>query len=255
MSSQTNIATCSRYGDRMSQTPRRLFSVGNTLSVALIAVAASIALVGVVWASTGAIRGDDQVGVSPGDSVPSDGSESPSDRDSEGGAPGTSTDLSTRVDELTTQLAIAIADIADLQGEVSGLRESSDVTQTRISELESEIETLQSEITGIAKNIQELNKTVDDFDGRISAIATLVEKKTSQLNDEGKYTGAIAPSQISPQLRVSDISGDWPLNRTTGDLDVSKLYSDLFSCTSDFRNHAVLSVDSFRRMTCLRIPK
>ncbi len=233
----------------MSQTPRRFLSVSNSVSAALIAVAASIALVGVVWASTGALGNDDPIEVSPVDSLPSDDPDSPGDD----GEP--SSDPNERLDELTTKLEIAITDITDLQGQVTALRESSDSTQIRVREIETEIETLRSEITGIAKNVQELKKTVNDFDGRISAIATLVEKKTSQLNDEGKYTGTIAPNQISPQLRVSDISGDWPLNRTTGDLEVSKLYSDLFSCTSDYRNHAVLSIDSFRRMTCLRIPK
>lgn len=239
----------------MSQTPRRYLSAGNAVMIGLIAIAASIALVGVVWASTSAVGDNDTVEVSPGDSLPSDESKSPDEPNSPEDDGEFSSDPNERLDELTTQLEIAIADISDLQGEVSALRESSDSTQTRVTELESEIETLRSEITGIAKNVQELKRTVDDFDGRISAIATLVEKKTSQLNDEGKYTGTIGPNQISPQLRVSDISGDWPLNRTTGDLDVSKLYSDLFSCTSDFRNHAVLSVDTFRRMTCLRIPK
>jgi FtsZ-binding cell division protein ZapB len=233
----------------MSKIPRRFLTAGNTVSIALITVAASIALVGVVWASTGAIGNDDTVEVAPVDSVPADNPDSPGNDDE------FSSDPNERLDELTTKLEIAVADITDLQQEVSALRESSDSTQSLVRELESQIETVKSDVAVITKNVQELRKTVDGFDGRISAIAALVEKKTSQLNDEGKYIGTIAPSQISPQLRVSDISGDWPLNRTTGDLEVSKLYSDLFSCTSDSRNHAVLSIDAFRRMTCLRIPK
>lgn len=217
--------------------------------IGLIAIAASIALVGVVWASTSAISGDDAVDISPGDSVPSDNSDSPEDDD------GSSSDPDDRLNELVAELETVVSDIADLQVEVSTLRESSDTTQTQVLELTSEIETLRSEVSVITKNVQELKKTVDDVDRRLVALDSLVQKRTSLLNDEGKYTGTIAPNQISPQLRVSDISGDWPLNRTTGDLEVSKLYSDLLSCTSDFRNHAVLSIDTFRRMTCLRIPK
>ena len=236
----------------MSQTPRRFLSAGNTLSVALIAVAASIALVGVVWAGSSAINGGDQAEVSPGDSVPSDESESPADGDDGEDAPA---DLSTRVDELTTQLDVAVESLATLEIEVLDLKKSSTDAQTRISTIEADVKVLRDEISEITKTVQGLRRTVDDFDGRLATLDSLVQKRTALLNDDGKYTGTITPNQISPQLRVSDVSGDWPLNRTTGDLDVSKLYSDLFSCTSDFRNHAVLSVDSFRRMTCLRIPK
>jgi hypothetical protein len=107
----------------------------------------------------------------------------------------------------------------------------------------------------LKKDFESTKKVVSSFDERLTSLSAVVQRKTALLDDEGKYTGTISPSQISPQLRVTDVNGDWPLNRTTGDLDVSKLYFDGFSCSSDYRNNAFLTVDAFRRIACIRLPK
>ena len=238
------------YGVHMTRTSPQFRLAHGTLAVGLISIAASVALVGVVWASTAAIGEDnDSAEVSSSTSIPGDDSNSESD-DSV-----SSSDVNARLEALTLRINEASEQLTKLSNEFLEITATSESTQTQITKLSSKIDTLKNEISDAVEDVRKTRASFNDLEARVLALTSVVEKKTVLIDDEGKYIGSIGPSQITPQLRVSDVLGKWPLDRTEGDLDVSKLYSDLFSCTSDSRNHAVLSIDVFRRMTCLRIPK
>lgn len=248
-----NAATPTKYGDNMARTTNRLFTAQNTIAVGLITIAVSIALVGVVWASSTATDGNNDSGqISPSDSLLTD---DPNSSPEEITIPPSSTDVNERLNALSDRIDQASREITELSDQLTAIEGTSESTQTQVTKLSSEIDALKIEITNAIDDIRKTRKIVDDIDEKLSAITSVVERKTSLINDEGKYTGSIGPSQITPQLKVSDILGKWPLDRTEGNLNVSKLYSDLFSCSSDYQNHAVISIDTFRRMTCLRIPK
>ena len=248
-----NAATPTKYGDNMARTTNRLFTAQNTIAVGLITIAVSIALVGVVWASSTATDGNNDSGqISPSDSLLTD---DPNSSPEEITIPPSSTDVNERLNALSDRIDQASREITELSDQLTAIEAISESNEQQISKLSSEIDALKIEIAEAVDDIRMTRRTVEGLNEKVSALASVVETKTLFINDEGKYTGGINPSQITPQLKVSDIIGKWPLDRTEGDLDVSKLYSDLFSCTSDFRTHAVISVDTFRRMTCLRIPK
>lgn len=224
----------------------------NALAVALLSVAMSVLLVGVVWASSSAIiGGDEPVDTSPVEStVPSDQESSPdnSTPNDPGSYDEQLRDLRTRLDELDRDINTAIDSIAAVSESSTQMRSDIDQISDKLGDLVAEMSTLK-------KDFESTKKVVSSFDERLTSLSAVVQRKTALLDDEGKYTGTISPSQISPQLRVTDVNGDWPLNRTTGDLDVSKLYFDGFSCSSDYRNNAFLTVDAFRRIACIRLPK
>jgi hypothetical protein len=64
---------------------------------------------------------------------------------------------------------------------------------------------------------------------------TSVVKRTSKLTEEGVYTGTITPNQLSRKLTASDLSGDWPLDRTSGEINGEKIKVSGASCWTDYR--------------------
>lgn len=233
-------------------------SLSKSVVVSFVSVAASILLVGVVWASSSAITGEQAPAVAPGDSIPPDLGDNPTESTTVPEQPGDTDDernYDELIQDLDSRLSDATAEIDSLSQDLAVLEQSSEATREDVAKATTRLTDLASEVTSMKEALKETTKLVTGFDERISSLAILVNRKTALINDEGKYMGTIAPSQISPQLRVTDVSGDWPLNRTTGDLNVSKLYFDGFSCSSDYRTHAVLTVDPFRRIACVRIPK
>lgn len=87
-----------------------------------------------------------------------------------------------------------------------------------------------------------------------SAVAGLAAA-TSQLSSDGTYTGSIEPSQISPALSPDDLRGDWPLERTSGSLGLSRITVDGSGCGPDSRYVTVLVAGSFRSIECERLPR
>lgn len=229
----------------------------NTVAISLVSVAASILLVGVVWASSSAITGGQASTVASGDSTSPNTGDNPTDTTTVPEQPDNADERNydELIRDLDSRLSDATAEIDSLSQDLVFLEQSSEATREDVTKVTTRLTDLASEVTSMKEEIKAATKLVAGFDERISSLATLVSKKTALINDDGKYTGNVSPSQISPQLRVTDVNGDWPLNRTTGDLNVSKLYFDGFSCSSDSRNHAVLTVDPFRRIACVRIPK
>jgi hypothetical protein len=105
---------------------------------------------------------------------------------------------------------------------------------------------------GAAADAEEAQRVANDVASRFGSI----ELRTSKLNDEGIYTGAINPSQLSRRLTPTDMTGDWPLNRVTGELETRYLVAPFSgNCTSSWGFHSVLVADAFRRVTCERIAK
>lgn len=209
------------------------------VGTSLMAVALSLLAVGVVWASSAALR----IGETTETTVPGeDGGEDD--------------------DEFVVD---PIDDMDDLRRQVLEL------TAT-VDELTGIIATLESDVTAAVARAE---KAADDA-GRVASVAdeaaedaaearriagaasdkiTGLEAKTSKLNSDGIYSGTITPGQLSRRLTPTDLSGEWPLNRVTGQLETDDILVSAFGCSSDYRFHTVLTVDAFRQLRCERIPK
>ena len=243
----------------------------NILGISLLAVAGSVLAVGVVWASGSALRdgsGSSRVAterVATADStVPddrSDGDLPPVDPGDPGG-PGAPDD---RIDEL-------IALVNQLSDQVDGLSDTVDAQTARISKVERRITEVEidfesvdarwaeglAKVEAAAEDIEQAKSDAADAVARVNTVGNAVsvlERRASRLTDDGTYTGSINPSQFSRRLTPNDVSGDWPLDRTTGMLRSSSIEVSVSGCWSDSRYHTVLSVDPFRRLECLRIAK
>ena len=233
---------------------RKFFAVNNILVVPVLAVALSALLVGLVWASSSALERQQGLIASIGTDPPqyeefaSRSSTSLFEMPSDGNTDDRFQNLTERLDMAEQNIEILSAQIYEAQNTI----ETSDM---RITQLITEVSALKINVELMRDQLAALNNTVGGVDTRLVELADVIARKTSGLNDEGKYIGLIAPSQIAPQLRVVDIAGSWPMNRTTGDLDLSRMNSDLSWCSADSRNYSVLSVDAFRRLACTRIPK
>lgn len=110
----------------------------------------------------------------------------------------------------------------------------------------------------LVAQIAALTSMVDDLEARLNDASATIEElrsRTSQLTDDGAYTGTVSPGQISPQLRVSDVAGKWPLDRTDGDLPISRVDTGFTMCHSDSRSYGVITVGAFHKLECVRVPK
>ena len=71
---------------------------------------------------------------------------------------------------------------------------------------------------------------------------------------EGVYLGAINPNQLSRRLTPADMTGNWPLDRVTGDLEAKYLLLPFSgNCSTRYGFYSVLVGDPFRRLACERI--
>ena len=243
----------------------------NILGISLLAVAGSVLAVGVVWASGSALRDGSGSGrvaterVATADStVPDDSSDGdlpPVDP----GDPGAPDGPDGRIDEL-------IALVNDLSDQVDGLADTVAAQTARISRVERRITEVEidfdsvdtrwaeslAKVEAAAADIEQAKSDAADAVARVNTVGnavTVLERRASRLTDDGTYTGTINPSQFSRRLTPNDVSGDWPLDRTTGMLRSSSIEVSVSGCWSDSRYHTVLSVDPFRRLECLRIAK
>lgn len=110
----------------------------------------------------------------------------------------------------------------------------------------------------LAARVASLEETVAELRTLLDTARAALEEvgmKTSQLDATGSYAGPVNPRQISPQLKVSDIAGKWPFDRTEGDLPLSRVDTGLTSCRSDSRFYGVITVGSFRQLECVKIAK
>lgn len=218
------------------------------IGTSLFAVALSILVVGVVWAGSSARQ---IFTAGPNDStettVPT-----------EGEIPGLIPD-----DSLPPSNILEI--IGELSAKVSKLEEKVDAYESDISAARAEAAKAKAAAEDAAEKIATV---VDDAAAAIrdaaaaaaaaneaSARITQFEKRLSKLTDDGVYTGTITPGQLSRRLVASDISGDWPLDRTSGELGGEKVKVTGSSCWSDYRYNVFIVPETFRGLTCLKVLK
>jgi len=214
------------------------------VSSSFLAIAVSILVVGVVWASSGALQTSNNSEVSTS-TVPGDGEEG-EDGEVPGITPGDEIDeLRRMVEDLTDQVETLTGVISTLQTDVADAERVARDAATSAGKVRSIAD-------GAAADAEEAQRVANDVASRFGSI----ELRTSKLNDEGIYTGAINPSQLSRRLTPTDMTGDWPLNRVTGELETRYLVAPFSgNCTSSWGFHSVLVADAFRRVTCERIAK
>lgn len=121
----------------------------------------------------------------------------------------------------------------------------------RVAELEKTIADLSTALASAESTIASMNEAVDVALAKVERVAA----KTSQLAEDGTYTGTVTPSQISPRLTANDVRGDWPLSRTDGSLSTDRLVADGWGCNNDSRYNTALVVSAFRGLECARLPK
>jgi hypothetical protein len=218
------------------------------VGTSLFAVALSILVVGVVWAGTSAQQ---IFTAGPNDStettVPTEG----------------------EIPDLISDDSLPPSNILEIIGELSA----------KVSKLEEKVDAYESDIAAARAEAAKAKKVADDAVEKIanvvddaaaairdaaaataaaneaSARVTQFEKRLSKLTDEGVYTGTITPGQLSRRLTASDISGEWPLERTSGELGGEKVKVSGSSCWSDFRYNVFVVPETFRGLTCLKVLK
>ena len=199
----------------------------NMVGTSLIAVALSVLTVGVVWAGSSAMQ------VFVDDPTESTDTTVPT----EGEVPELSPDNPLSSEELTSL-------VLELSAEVGSLQEKVDAYESDIAAVR-----------------EMASKAIAAADAASTAAAEAklkvvqYEKRLSKLNDEGVYIGTITPNQLSRKLTAIDLSGDWPLDRTTGELGGEKIKINGSSCWSDYRYNVFVTPDTFRGLNCLKVLK
>ena len=155
--------------------------------------------------------------------------------------------------------------IDDLSDVVNESIEEIDAAVARISVTETGLVDAQSDATSALAQAKKAITTAEEASSRVDEVATTVEQvstavaqvktKLVKINDDGTYIGTITPAQLSRKLTAVDLAGDWPLDRTSGDLDSAKLKAPTFGCWPDSRYNTVVTFDSWSRIACLRLPK
>jgi hypothetical protein len=218
------------------------------VGTSLFAVALSILVVGVVWAGSSARQ---VFTAGPNDStettVPTEG----------------------ELPDLISDDSLPPSNILEIIGELSA----------KVSKLEEQVDAYESDIAAARAEAAKAKKVADDAVEKISTVVddaaiairdaaaatsaaneasarvTQFENRLSKLTDEGVYTGTITPGQLTRRLAASDLSGEWPLERTSGELGGEKVKVSGSNCWSDFRYNVFIVPETFRGLTCLKVLK
>jgi hypothetical protein len=201
------------------------------VGTSLFAVALSIVAVGVVWAGSAARQVI--VNDSTETTVPTEG----------------------EIPDLIPDDSLPPSEVIELIKELAAT----------VDELEEKVDAYESDIQAARTEAAKAKAAADDAvadvaaatDAANDAMARVVqyEKRLSKLTDEGVYTGTITPAQLSRRLVTSDISGDWPLERTGGELNGDKVKVSGSNCWSDYRYNVFIVPETFRGLTCLKVLK
>lgn len=214
------------------------------VSSSFLAIAISIFVVGVVWASSGALQTSTNsstvVTTAPGDEEDQDGG----DGDLPGIDPGDEIDeLRRLVVDLTDQVEKLTEVVSALGSEVSDVEGVARDAATAAGKVKAIAD-------GAATDAEEAQRVANEVSSRFG----VVELRTSKLNDEGVYLGAINPNQLSRRMTPADMTGNWPLDRVTGDLEAKYLLLPFSgNCSTRYGFYSVLVGDPFRRLACERI--
>ena len=158
------------------------------------------------------------------------------------------------------------------------LSETDTETETSLSELATAIKDLGTQLNAIDVRLVAGEKALNAHAGRLDghdarigeAEATLgvvrtdlnavvtaladITPRVARLDPTGTYLGDIKPTQIVPRLKVDDITGDWPISRTSGLLDGARLKVSNSSCWSAPRGFMnVLAPQVFEGVQCVRV--
>lgn len=163
------------------------------------------------------------------------------------------------------------ARITALEDLVVTLAENDDATAATLSEVTGLVKTLDADLATAKTSIDNLadrvavnekatitlRTDVDAAKAVVDALQVSVDNlklRTSQLDETGTYSGVVKPSQISPQLKVDDIKGDWPIARTSGTLDGARIKMPFGQCANAYPQYTVVVVPGvFEGIQCLRI--
>jgi len=201
------------------------------VGTSLLAVALSIVAVGVVWAGSSARQFfvDDSTETT----VPTEG----------------------EIPDLIPDDSLPPSEVLELINELT----------VTVAELEEKVDAYESDIqaarTDAAKARAAADVAVADTVAATAAAndakarVAQFEKRLSKLNDEGVYTGTVTPAQLSRRLAPTDINGDWPLDRTIGELNGDKVKVSGSNCWSDYRYNIFVVPETFRGLTCMRVLK
>ena len=161
--------------------------------------------------------------------------------------------------------------ISALEDLVVTLAENDDATAATLSEvtglvktLDADLATAKTSLGNLAERVGVNEKATATLRSEVDAAKTIVDAlqvsvdnlklRTSQLDETGTYNGVVKPSQISPQLKVDDIKGDWPIARTSGPLDGARIKMPFGQCANAYQQYTVVVVPGvFEGIQCLRI--
>lgn len=196
----------------------------NMVGTSLIAVALSVLTVGVVWAGSSAMQVfvDDPTDTT----VPTEG----------------------EVPELSPGDSLPPEELASLVLELSA----------KVDSLQEKVDAYESDIAAARESASKATAAADAATTAAAEAKLKVaqfEKRMSKLNEEGVYIGTIAPNQLSRRLTATDLNGDWPLDRTTGELSGDKIKINGSSCWSDYRYNVFVTPDTFRGLNCIKVLK
>ena len=214
----------------------------------------------------------DAIGVTapPGSSNGSSTSSPPTDETSDSvvDAPATGDTPDGEVAPIDPEIDTRISALEDL---VVTLAENDDATAATLSEVTGLVKTLDADlataktslgnladrVAANEKATSTLRSDVDAAKAVVDALQVSVDNlklRTSQLDETGTYNGVVKPSQISPQLKVDDIKGDWPIARTSGTLDGARIKMPFGQCANAYPQYTVVVVPGvFDGIQCLRI--
>ena len=163
------------------------------------------------------------------------------------------------------------ARISALEDLVVTLAENDDATAATLSEvtglvktLDADLATAKTSLGNLAERVGVNEKATATLRSEVDAAKTVVDAlqvsvdnlklRTSQLDETGTYSGVVKPGQISPQLKVDDIKGDWPIARTSGPLDGARIKMPFGQCANAYQQYTVVVVPGvFEGIQCLRI--
>jgi hypothetical protein len=216
----------------------------------------------------------DAIGVTspPGTSQSSSGSSTSSPSDEETSDNETSDSVGDTPDGEVAPIDPEIdARISALEDLVVTLAENDDATAVTLSEvtglvktLDADLATAKTSLGNLAERVGANEKATSTLRSEVDAAKTVVDAlqvsvdnlklRTSQLDETGTYSGVVKPSQISPQLKVDDIKGDWPIARTSGPLDGARIKMPFGQCANAYQQYTVVVVPGvFEGIQCLRI--
>ena len=219
-------------------------------------IAAAVLVVGLVTAVTSAQQNtsprNQSVTVTT-DSVPGDGEDDVSPP--EAGQPSTPEERLDLIENRLDELDSITTDLSDSQSALDGRVNGAEET---VGKMKSLVDALKSDMSDVRGDIKSMRSDITSVSEKLAALVTSVDAltaKTSKLNAEGLYTGTVDPSQFTRRLTPTDISGQWPLNRTAGTLDIALLGTPAWGCYGDSRYNVFVTVDVFGKYGCVRLLK